>query len=134
MNCRYKKIRRRSQCAMVLLEVVVALFIFTTVAFSLVIALNTSMDSAAKRNEIDAAVRGLDNRLSLLHVSRMFPVDKDLDKDSYGISYHLTVEPANLKDQNGQMVASMYHITILAKWKSGMQNEDRSIDELFYQP
>jgi len=100
----------------------------------LVMALNTSMDSAQKRNEIDAAMRGLDNQLTMLHSGRVNPIDKDLDKDSYGIAYHLTVEPENLKDQKGQQLAGMYHVTITAKWKSGREDEDRSIDELIYQP
>ena len=134
MNRGYLKGRRPARRGMVLLEVMVALFIFTMVAFSLVIALSASMDSAQKRNEIDAAVRGLDNQLALLHAARVNPIDKDLDKDSYGINYHLMVEPANLKDQKGQIVANMYHIVITAKWKSGRQDEDCSVDELFYQP
>jgi len=134
MNFRSKKNLSRTRRGMVLFEVMMALFIFTMVAFSLVMALNTSMDSAQKRNEIDAAMRGLDNQLTMLHSGRVNPIDKDLDKDSYGIAYHLTVEPENLKDQKGQQLAGMYHVTITAKWKSGREDEDRSIDELIYQP
>jgi len=119
---------------MVLFEVMLALVIFTMVGFSLVVALSNSMDGAQKRNEIDAVIRGLENQLTMLHAGRVNPIEKDLDKDSYGIAYHLKIEPENLKDQKGQMVIGIYRVTITAKWKSGRQDEDRSIDELIYQP
>jgi len=119
---------------MVLLELVIALFVFTVVAFSLVMALNASMDAAQERNEIAAAVSGLNNQAVLLCSGQISPSDKDLPADGSGIVYHLTIEPEQVQDQKSQLVPNLYRATITAKWKSAAQNEDRSISELIYQP
>jgi len=119
---------------MVLFEVLVALFIFTMVAFALVMALNSSFDAATDRNEIDAAGRGLENQMVLLHAARVQPGDNDLPDDGSGILYHLTIVQEQLQDQNLQIVPNMYSATITATWKSHGQTEERDISQLIYQP
>ena len=64
---------RGSHRGMVLFEVVMALFVFTLVAFSLVIALDSAFDAANERNQIDVALRGLENQMTLLHSARVLP-------------------------------------------------------------
>jgi type II secretory pathway pseudopilin PulG len=119
---------------MVLLEVIVALTIFTLVAFSLVMALSVALDVAKERNEIAAATRGLDNQMALLHAGQMFPIEKDLADDGSGILYHLSIQPEQMQDQKKQPVMGMYRATITAQWKSEGRAEDRSVSELVYQP
>ena len=119
---------------MVLFEVVTALFIFTLVAFSLVMALDSSFDAARDRNEIDAALRGLENQMALLHSARVLPGDNDLPDDGSGILYHLTVEQEQLQDQKKQTVPNMLRATITATWKSRGQAQERDVTELIYQP
>jgi type II secretory pathway pseudopilin PulG len=126
--------QRQKRQGMVLLELVAALTIFTLVAFSLVMVLNAGFDAAKERNEIDAATRGLENQLALLHASRFIPVDQDLPDDGSGISYHVVIEPEQFQDQKKQPVVGVYRATVTAKWKSNGQEEDRSVSELLYQP
>ena len=126
---------RKSRRGMVLLEVVAALTIFALVAFSLIVVLSTAMDTAKVRNEVDAVVRGLGNKMALLHASRILATDNDLDDDGSGISYHLTIRPEQMQDQKHQAVNGMYRATITARWKSSSgEMEDRTISELVYQP
>lgn len=119
---------------MVLMELIIALTIFSTVAFALVLALDGAFTAAEHRNEIDAALRGLDNQTARLHLGRVQPTDKDLDDDGSGITYHLTIQPEQMQDQKHHPLMGMYRATITARWKSGGQDEDRSISELIYQP
>jgi len=119
---------------MVLLELVMALTVFTLVAFALVITLSTSMDAARKRNEIDTAMRGLENQLALLHAAQVLPQDKDLPDDGSGMTYHLVIEHAQMQDQKKQPLGGIYNVTVTVKWLSGREREDRSIGELIYQP
>ena len=123
--------RRRG---MVLFEVVMALFIFTLVAFSLVIALNSAFDAAMDRNDIDVAVRGLDNQLALLHSARVLAGEKDLPDDGSGVLYHLAVTQEQMQDQKKQPVQNTYRATITATWKSRGEPEERDVTELIYQP
>jgi len=126
--------RCRARGGMVLFEVVMALFIFTLVAFSLVMALDSSFDAATERNEIDVALRGLTNQMELLHSARVTPGDNDLPDDGSGILYHVTVAQEQMQDQKNQPVPNMYRATITATWKSRGQPEERDVSQLIYQP
>jgi hypothetical protein len=130
----------RRRCAdragrgMVLLEVITALFIFTLVAFALVMALDSSFDAAFDRNQVDTALRGLTNQMELLHSARVTPGETDLPDDGSGIIYHLTIAQEQMQDQKNQPVPNMYRATITATWKARGQPEERDVSELIYQP
>jgi len=134
MNRRCLLHHRRGQGGMTLLEVVMALFIFTLVAFSMVRALDVAFDAAKERNEIDRAVIGLENQIALLHMSQLVPIDKDLPDDGSGVLYHVTVGVEQMQDQKNQPVGGMLRATITATWQSEGQTEQRSVSELIYQP
>jgi hypothetical protein len=119
---------------MVLFEVVIALFIFTMVAFALVMALDSSFDAATDRNDIDGVIRGLNNQMSLLHTSPLLIGENTLPDDGSGILYHLSVEQEQMQDQKNQPVPSMYRATITATWKSRGETNERDVSELIYQP
>jgi Tfp pilus assembly protein PilV len=119
---------------MVLLELMVALFVFTVVAFSLVMALDAAMTAGKERNDISTVVAGMNNQLTLLHSNTLIPCDRDVPPDGSGIVYHLTIQPEQFVDQKRQPVPNIYQATITAKWNSGGENEDRSLSELIYQP
>jgi len=119
---------------MVLIEVVTALFIFTMVAFALVMALDATMDAAKQRNQIDAVMRGLADQLALIRATPLSPGEKDAPDDGSGIAYHLQIAPEQLKDRKGQLVPGIYRVTVTAAWKFGGQAEDRSVSELIFQP
>ncbi len=111
-----------------------ALFIFTLVAFSLVMALDSAFDASMDRNEIDVAVRGLDNQLALLHSARVIPGEQDLPDDGSGIQYHLAVSIEQMQDQKRQPVPNIYRATITATWKAHGETQQREVSELIYQP
>lgn len=119
---------------MVLFEVVTALFIFTLVAFSLVMALDSAFDAAMDRNQIDMAIRGLENQMELLHSARQLPGELDLPDDGTGILYHLSVAQEQMQDQKGQPIPNMFRATITATWKSRGQAQERDVTQLMYQP
>jgi len=124
---------RQTRRGMVLFEVVMALFIFTLVAFSLVMALDSAFDAAMDRNEVDAAIRGLANQMALLHAAPVLPGEKDLPDDGSGILYHLAVGQEQMQDQKKQPVPNMYRATITATWKSRGRAQERDVTELIYQ-
>jgi hypothetical protein len=125
---------RKGRQGMVLLEAMTALFIFTVAGFALVMTLDSSFTAASERNEIDAAMRGLDNQLSILHQGRLLPGETDLPDDGSGIRYRREVVQEQMLDQKKQPVPNMYQATITATWKSGSEVETRDVSELVYQP
>jgi type II secretory pathway pseudopilin PulG len=137
MNLRPISFRRRgrARAGMVLLEVVIAMAIFITVALSLVIALNSGFDAAEDRNQVDKAVLGLQNQLELLHSARLQVGEQDLPDDGSGILYHLSIaQEVDLKDQKNQFIPNLLRATITATWKLGAQAGERDVSELVYQP
>ncbi len=125
---------RRDRAGMVLLEVVTALLVFTLVAFSLVMALDSAFDATFDRNQIDMALRGLDNQLVLLHSARVQPGELDQPDDGSGILYHVSVQQEQMKDQKNQFVPNMYRATITATWKYRGEPQERDVSELIFQP
>ena len=126
--------RRRNRRGMTLIEVIIALTIFTTVALSIVLALSSSFDAAEARNDVDSVLRGLENRLALIHSSRLLPGVTDLPDDGSGISYRLEVVQVQLVDQKKASVPNIYRATISATWKSHGDVNERDVSELVYQP
>jgi len=121
---------------MVLLEVLLALTIFAVVSLGLVMAISQSLDAAQDRNQVDLALRGMQNQLALLHGDPLVPGSRDLPGDggAGGTLYHLDVEAVPMMDQRKQPMLGIYRATITATWKSGHQAEKRSISQLVYQP
>ncbi len=119
---------------MVLFEVIIALVIFTMVAFSLVMALDSSFDATTDRNEVDIAIRGLNNQVALLHTSRVLPGTTNAPDDGSGVIYNIAVTQEQMQDQKMQPVLNMYRATITATWTSRGQTQERDVSELIYQP
>ncbi len=121
---------------MVLLEVMLAIFVFTMAAFSLVMALDGCLNTANARNRVDLAVHGLQNQMALLHGSNIQPGETDAPDDGTGVAYHVSVGLAqDLRDQKGLPIPSIYRVTITANWKApnGVL-QTRSVSEMVYQP
>ena len=119
---------------LVLMEVIIALTIFAVVSMSLVMALDAAMGATRQRNEIDAATRGMANQLALIRAAPLSPSEKDAPDDGSGITYHVSVEPEQFKDQSGQNLSGIYRVMVTASWKSDEGAEARDISELIYQP
>ncbi len=121
---------------MVLFEVMLAIFVFTLAAFSLVMALNGCLETANARNRIELAVHGLDNQLALLHGTNIQPGETDAPDDGTGVAYHVSVALAqDLRDQKGLPVPNTYRVTITAQWKAPSgELQTRSVSEMVFQP
>lgn len=119
---------------MVLFEVVIALVIFSLVAFGLAEALSASFDATTDRNDIDAAVRGLNNQIALLHAARVLPGDRDLPDDGSGFTYRVSVTQEQMFDQKKVPLNNMYRATVTVNWKSHGEAQTRSVSQLIYQP
>ena len=119
---------------MVLIEVVIALTIFAMVSLGLVMALDSAFDATMERNQLEVAIRGLDNQVALLHSARVLPGESDAPDDGSGILYHISILQEQMQDQKLQPVPNTYRATITATWKFRNQPQERDISELIYQP
>ncbi len=119
-----------------LFEVLVALSLFTFVAFSMVELLQTCLDTelAIRKNEV--VTQGLRNQLAQVLTSRLQPVERDLPspdtKDK--VKYHLSVSKEVLFNQDKVQLNAMYRVTITARWPDSNQTATRNVSHLIYQP
>ena len=120
---------------MVLFEVMTAIFIFTLVAFAIVLALDKCLDAANNRGQIELALHGLQNQMALLHGTNIQPSDTDAPDDGTGVAYHINVvQVQDMRDQKGMPIPSLYRATITASWKATDGTaQTRSVSELIYQ-
>jgi Tfp pilus assembly protein PilV len=125
---------RRGARGMVLLEVIIALTIFSGVAFSLVMALDAATDAATDRNHIDAATLGLENQMAKISATRVAETQRELPDDKSGITYHLQIAPASLQDDQRKEFNGFFRITLQASWKVESRKETRELSQLVYQP
>ena len=121
---------------MVLFEVMIAITVFTVAAFSLVMALDGCLDAAHSRNEIDLAMRGLQNQMALLKGTNVQAGETDAPDDGTGVAYHVSVSlEQNLQDQKGLPIPNTYGVTITATWKAPNGDvQTRKVSEMIYQP
>jgi Tfp pilus assembly protein PilV len=127
----------RRRRGMVLFEVMIAITVFAVAAFSLVIALNTCLETASARNQVDLVVRGLQNQMALLNGTRIQPGETDAADDGTGIAYHVSVSLAqNLRDQKQLPIPNMYQVVITATWSipGSKDAQTKSVAEMVYQP
>ena len=123
--------RRSSVHGMVLLEVIVALTIFTGVAFALVMALDAATEAGTDRNRVDAATLGLENRMAQLANAPIAPTKRDLPADPTGVAYHLEITPQTLEDDHRKDFSGFYRVTLRATWG---RDREKELSQLFYQP
>jgi len=130
------RLKDKGKKGMVLFEVMTAMFIFTLAAFAIVVALDKCLDAANNRNQIDLALRGLQNQLALIHGANIQPSETDAPDDGTGIAYHISVaQEQELRDEKGVPIPSIYRATITASWKGPDGNaQTRAVSELVYQP
>ncbi len=121
---------------MVLAEVIVAMTVFTVVAFAIVVALDKCLDAANNRSQIQLALHGLQNQMALLHGTNIQVSDNDAPDDGSGVTYHINVvQQQDMRDQKGLPIPSLYRATITASWKATDGTlQTRSVSELIYQP
>jgi hypothetical protein len=119
---------------MVLLEVIIALAIFTGVAFSLVMALDAATDAATDRNHVDAATLGLENQMTKIAGTRLAETIRNLADDGSGITYRLQIAPESLRDDNHKNFDGFFRVTLQASWKADGRAETRELSQLIYQP
>jgi type II secretory pathway pseudopilin PulG len=115
---------------MVLLEVIIALAIFSGVAFSLVMALDAATDAATDRNQVDAATLGLENQMAKISSTRLAETQRSLPDNKSGIAYHLQIAPESLRDDNRKNFNGFFRVTLQASWIAQGRKETRELSQV----
>jgi prepilin-type N-terminal cleavage/methylation domain-containing protein len=124
----------RAQRGMTLLEVVLALAVFSIAALALVGTINKIADVATDSQKFLEVEQTLE---SLIDEYGKAPQIRDLEEEikagSDGVAYRVIIEQVkDLKNQKGQFLQDMYHIRAIARWNDGGGPTEVSAETLRY--
>jgi Na+-translocating ferredoxin:NAD+ oxidoreductase RnfG subunit len=104
---------------MTLMEVIIALAIFSIAAVALVGAINQMGETVIltrTMRQVEISLASLLDEYS--KAPQIQELEKDLDRDEAGVGYHIEVkEVENIKNRAGQPITGIYRIAVTASWK-----------------
>lgn len=110
---------RAARSGMTLLEVMLALALFTTAAVALVIALHTiGLATLESRNlrTVEQNIEGIMDEESKR--PQIAELEKDIKPGADGVAYRVRVAPVeNVRNQAGVQLNGLFKVTVTAKWK-----------------
>lgn len=110
----------RSQ-GMTLLEVVLALAVFSIAALALVGTLNQIAEAAAESQILLEVEQNLESLIDEYgKMPQMRELEEEIKPGSDGVAYRVKVEMVkDLKNKDGRFLQDMYKITAIARWNDG---------------
>jgi type II secretory pathway component PulJ len=119
---------------MTLLEVVIALAVFSIAAVALVGAINKIADTAAdsqKFLEVEQTLESLIDEFGKM--PQMRELEQDIEPGNDGVAYRVFIELVrDLKNQDGIFLTDMYRIRAIARWNDGSGPTEVSAETLRY--
>ncbi len=125
---------RSSSRGMTLLEVVIALAVFSIATVALVGAINKIADTATdsqKFLEVEQTLESLIDEFGKMPQLR--ELEQDIEPGNDGVAYRVVIELVrDLKNQDGIFLTDMYRIQAIARWNDGSGPTEVSAETLRY--
>jgi prepilin-type N-terminal cleavage/methylation domain-containing protein len=120
--------------AFTLLEVMLALAIFSMAILGLALSLQEMIEASLESRRDNEVRRELDSRLATFRQKQIQPGTQDLGQDQAGRTYEGETTLLELKNQRNVALHGLYRLTVRTKWKAGATEEERSCSLYVYQP
>jgi prepilin-type N-terminal cleavage/methylation domain-containing protein len=109
----------KTKKAFTLLEVLLALAVFSFAVMGIALALDKTMDLALVSRRQTRIRHELESRLAELRGKPVFLGKATLDPDSDGTQYDTETSQPELVDGNGNKLSNIYLLSVHASWKQG---------------
>ena len=120
----------------VMLEAVLALGLFATVATAMAIALNQLSSANTDMRREALLLRTLESAMTeAAHRTPLEPRFETTPTDAFGVRVETQIAPLNLKNQRGQQLRGLYQITVTATFDDGSGAPDlmqRSLEQTVF--
>ena len=124
---------QRSESGMLLLEVMMAVLIFSLAAVSLAIALNESLDAFADiRRESEVRLQ-LQSAMAEATGQKLVLGKEKLPLGTGTVAYSRDVTLLDWKNREKESVTNMYQVTVRADWNEGSRRMEREATQYVYQ-
>jgi Tfp pilus assembly protein PilV len=129
------KIRLQSKRAgYILLELIIALSIFAIGVVGLARTLNASMEVANILNKEQRIRIGMRSFLEEIRRKPLSEMNASFTDVATGVTYTSSAEPVSLTMTNGNTMADMYDLKIVAAYSVGSEQREESVDVYVYKP
>ena len=127
---------RRPRGGFVLLEAILALALFASIAVGFTTAIQQVGNAAARAGEQMRIQRMLETLLTEASKATEFePGEEGLGPDQKNVYYTRIIEELELINMDEQPLNNMYRIAILAEWEDSVGNQSSRVAELIrYEP
>jgi len=131
----------RGRSGFTLLEVMLALMVFSIAVVSLVAAINgvgnASTESRVFR-EVESRLESLLTEVTRTPKDPSAPAvaDRTWEKTvkENGVEYHIKKAPFEITNKDGQVLPDMFTVKATARWKEGGHDEELNAETLVYPP
>lgn len=118
----------------ILLELIIALTIFTIAVVGLAKSLNTTLEVGNIMNKDNLVRLGLRSFIEETKRKAAPDMATSVTDEQLGVTYTSVVEPLSVTvPHNGQRLEDVYRVTFTATYKAGAEDRDESVELWFYQ-
>jgi prepilin-type N-terminal cleavage/methylation domain-containing protein len=123
-----------SRAGMTLLEVMLALVVFSIAAVALVQSINQVGETMLLTRTLRSVDIGLASHIDEYSKAPLIQeLDKEIKAGEDGISYRIRIEPVqNLKTKQNQPIVGIFRVLVTAKWKESNQPMTKDAETLRY--
>lgn len=123
-----------ARVGMTLLEVVIALAVFSIAAVALVGTINAIAEAALTSQQMSDVEQGLESLIDEYgKVPQLKELTQDIKPGADGVAYRVEVTPVqNLKNEEGRVLQGLFRIRAVARWSEGGDPIQVEADTLRY--
>ena len=125
---------RPTQHGYILLELIIALSIFSIGVLGLARTLNSSMEVANILNKDQRVRIGMRSFLEEVRRKPLNEMRVSITDAASGVTYSSTAEPVSLTMTNGNTMRDLYNLKIVATYSAGNEQREESVDVYVYKP
>jgi Tfp pilus assembly protein PilV len=125
---------RPTQHGYILLELIIALSIFSIGVLGLARTLNSSMEVANILNKDQRVRIGMRSFLEEVRRKPLNEMRVSITDAASGVTYSSTAEPVSLTMTNGNKMRDLYNLKIVATYSAGNEQREESVDVYVYKP
>ena len=126
--------QRPKQQGYILLELIIALSIFSIGVLGLARTLNSSMEVANILNKDQRVRIGMRSFLEEIRRKPLNEMRASITDAATGVTYSSTAEPVSLTMTNGNTMRDLYNLKIVASYSAGNEQREESVDVYVYKP
>ena len=125
---------RRRPPGYILIELVIAIALFSIAVLSLAQSLNSAMETANIIARDNAVRNGMRSFIEELRGKTLQELNATVEDPTLGVTYTSHTEPITLKTTRGETLADMYDLKVVATYFAGGEQREEIVDLYVYKP